>query len=1162
MKYLALWVMFFWGYDVTYSQNLRYFGSPAEVFQGDQVIFSYLETKAGVVPFSNIASWRWDFDGDVVDLNNPNDPGWDQNWTVGQIDPEDGQPLQASDIDSKSKWIAAFDESQAVDGVYRVTPTLQVTLTPEAGGMVITQTGVTENVIGPAGVAPDPDTDIAVRQRSAGNLDLSVAFSVSPRMATAEVTGPPFIPAQEVRLFSTVTPAQGRTLDSATYLWEIDHLENPGLSPADQTTANPTLQNLPAGSYSVALTVTYTVSFQNQDGETLTQNGSLTDRKYDFFRVVEVPQSLQLGRAYRRGFPDTLGWPEIIEAYQALGVGNNRYVYFQHFEDAFFDQQAALAGENSGDTQLRADMAEILNELLQGQTLIANDRLVKALRIKYPRLAASVDPEDASQRLNPPAGARTETAAIDQALLDYQLPLWYLGTALQTLDSDILRTKAPFGAEPFPQFPQYLTFTDPSLSQGPIPIRNEYWQLSTLFERAGLGRMEKAKKLWRLSVQEADALEEAKRACKVTGHQSYLAMALLAAGQEEGDFAANEGNAILAHVSNARSLFRQINEGVNPLGNDGSFIPNESFAAIYQDAQEAVADAREAEVNARQEERTWDRYQAELRSELLTQRNNYLTPLKNLTGIDPALYNNLNTVDDQRDYRQVVNARIQSLLVDYPNADPAVVGELGQEVINVLDSQAGVQQAVNNVDNLFKRIDIVNWQNGTVQDLMEQGNERLLALDVAYNTAVIIAGTIFSGIGSDAVSNAKERLANRALESAQERIRFLQSAAIANVNADAEIRGILLELENANINIGRSRTQVAQAQLRLDNQLARMDRLIEDLAHTRETAADLYFLDPSFRVVVSDAMRRAEAELDFAVDRLYRLAKTLQYEWTEPYRNPVTIPVNSFEDASLENPLFDQFTQLDSLFFVRGADEAKDYLDALKAWDSKLRRINVTSVRGPNHSGPISAEPISLREDILNLKPDPDRGYTLNDSIRDFRNFLETRRVQNIFNLDNPSMEMIFQTTIEDNRFFPATGSRWNMRVHSIAVDVFAESGFSDVQVAEIDLIQTGTVSLRRFFADPPFADDVMKLTFNAPDLDRSAFAIVVPAKINGANGGRNPAEFENLGLKGRPVAATDWVLRMDTEGPTNDEFDFSKIKDIVIRFTYTYGNPPEFPGF
>ena len=48
------------------------------------------------------------------------------------------------------------------------------------------------------------------------------------------------------------------------------------------------------------------------------------------------------------------------------------------------------------------------------------------------------------------------------------------------------------------------------------------------------------------------------------------------------------------------------------------------------------------------------------------------------------------------------------------------------------------------------------------------------------------------------------------------------------------------------------------------------------------------------------------------------------------------------------------------------------------------------------------------------------------------------------------------------------------------------------------------------------------------------------------------------------PIAATNWILRINTDGTTNQQIDFSKIKvkDIVIRFTYTFGNPPEFPNF
>jgi hypothetical protein len=51
-------------------------------------------------------------------------------------------------------------------------------------------------------------------------------------------------------------------------------------------------------------------------------------------------------------------------------------------------------------------------------------------------------------------------------------------------------------------------------------------------------------------------------------------------------------------------------------------------------------------------------------------------------------------------------------------------------------------------------------------------------------------------------------------------------------------------------------------------------------------------------------------------------------------------------------------------------------------------------------------------------------------------------------------------------------------------------------------------------------------------------------------------------GLAGRPIAATQWVLKIDTANPVNRDIDFSRLKDIVIRFTYTYGNPPEFTGF
>lgn len=1117
--------------DQATATPARFFGWPAEAFQGDAVVFTYRNDNpdSDAVRLDQLVGWRWDFNGDGI---------WDEEKSVGDSDPNTGLAITAQAINTT--WYATYDEVQAVNGVQRITPRLQVRRIGDADYVLPPQVGVTENVIGPVGVAPDPDTQIAVKSRSVGDANIAVNFSSNPRLAQ---------PGETIRFYSNVKFAEGKTGTIQSYAWDFD-----GNGSIDSTASNPTATYSSNGAYTVKLSVTYTLS----GGSTVIT--SQVESKTDYIRIQSVPESLQLGRAYRRGFPATLSWEDIIQSYSALGAGNNRYVYYNHFENSFFNLQGQMVQPVDRTPARKREMAETLNELLQGQLLIANQRLVEALRIKYPRLSTNIDPNDANQKLNPPAGARTETAAIDQALLDYQLPLYYTGTALQLYGSDILRVKAADGAEPYPQFPQYLTFLDSSLSQTPIPIKNEYWQLTTAFERMGLGRVEKAKKLYRLSAQDSTALAEAKSEAKNAGLHSYLGMAVLAAGQGERDYQINEGNTLLANMKNARDLFERINAGLNPLGNDGSFIPNESFAATYQDAQEAVADARESEITARQEDRTWEQYQASLRDEQLAQRNNYITPLKNLTSIDPALYNDLRTVDDQRDYRAAVQGRIEALTKDYPNANAAVAGELGSNVISVLDAAKGVDAARNDLVNLYGRINLAKWGNTQVNSTISGDLPKLAALDIV--SAASDALLHFTVGLSATPTNIWGGVLKGITASTQRYIQTAQTMTINDINLEREIRGMALEVGNLGIAIERSSNKYNQAQLALDNQLSRMDRLIEDLAHTRETAADLYFQDPSFKVVVSNAMRRADGELDYAIDRLFRMAKTLEYEWTEAYQNPLVIPVNSQEPASLENPLFDKFTKTDSLFFIRTADEAKDYLDALKAWDSKLRRINVTSVRGPNHSGPISAEPISMRETILNLKPDATRGYTLDQSIRDFRNYLETKRKANYFNSANPSLEIPFATTIEDNRFFPATGSRWNMRVNSIAVDVYAESGFSNKQVAEIDFIQSGVVSLRRYWANPPTADDLTRLTFNVDNINRTAFSVAFPARINGATGGRPPAEFDNLGLANRPIAATNWILRINSDNPTNQAIDFSKIKDIVIRYTYTYGNPPEFPNF
>jgi len=1138
------------------------------------MIFTYLPDVSSV-PLSQVKAWQWDFDGTVTappaNATQAQLQTWLANatWDVKKTVGVSGTTV----ADLNNAWTSVYSAARAVGGVCSFLPRLAIIKTDNT---IFTNTtaGVTEDVFG-----YDSQIDPAILVRPANtepDLDLSIA--PSPRLARAALTNSsdPFR-TKSVKIYAQASFRSGPEAGTISkYEWDLNYIgsndgsnfnASPALTGAALTELTVPLNPspLPADGVSFpapASNSTYARTFALR--VTYRLKGKTTDEVpvtmvlKDALVVQDVPAKLSMGRAYRQGFPERYGWEEIIKAYAAEDGLGNSYGYFNLFEEAFLDQQVKLA--TTSVPAERQTMAEIVNELLQGQSLRGFQTMINALRARYPRITDRAEP-----RLPAPAGAREETATLETAALDFQQPLQYAAYAIRAYGPAILRAGTPVGQTPFnPAFPQYVTFTDETLSgqkdrPTPIPVKNEYWQLSVAAGGQGQARVEKAKLLWRNSTQDATALPEAKEECKVAATQSYLAMALLAQGQTASEFSQNEGGNLEAHVRNATDLFDKINAGVNPSGTDGSFIPNESFAAIHQDAQDAADEAKIAEVTARDEKRSFDRNQADLRNELQAQRNQYITPLTLLTGLDPATYNNLQTDSDRRDYENVFTSRLNNLIQNYPAVSASGLGEYGAQVAAIKDTALSAQQALNRLHNLSAAIEIDKAANVQVDLANEQATRVLQASDIVRGFASAIE--IEMGF-SPKVTHSPGSVVSGFLNAADRQITMIQQAKIADINLGADIRKRLLEAANLSIDIQKAGIALDQGKLRLDTMRAQMKRYIEDLAHTRATAVDLYFLDPSFRVAASQAEQRAIAKLDYAVDKLYRLARTLQYEWTEAYQNPLIIPAASNEPPALENALFDKFTQQDSLFAVRSADEALDYLGALKDWDSKLRRINGASVRGPNHSAPISAVPISMREQILGYKPNAATGYTLDKSIAEFRNYLENHRVANFYNSSNPSLELHFPIGIEDNSYFPATGSRWNLRLNSISAEVYAESGLSDQQVLEIDLIQGGMVTLRRFFANPPASDDLLKMTHTVDNLNRTVFATAFPAKINGATAGRPLTEFDNLGLKGRPVAATDWILRINTENPANRNINFAKIKDIVLKFTYTNGNPEEFPNF
>ena len=79
------------------AEPLRFFGWPAEVYQGDAVVFTYRDDNpdADAVRLSQIIAWRWDFNNDGV---------WDEEMTVGDSDPNTGLTITSQKI--STTWYA------------------------------------------------------------------------------------------------------------------------------------------------------------------------------------------------------------------------------------------------------------------------------------------------------------------------------------------------------------------------------------------------------------------------------------------------------------------------------------------------------------------------------------------------------------------------------------------------------------------------------------------------------------------------------------------------------------------------------------------------------------------------------------------------------------------------------------------------------------------------------------------------------------------------------------------------------------------------------------------------------------------------------------------------------------------------------------------------
>lgn len=875
---------------------------------------------------------------------------------------------------------------------------------------------------------------------------------------------------------------------------------------------------------------------------------------------------------------------------------------------------------------LERDIAETVNELLQGHIIEGNRFLLDALRARFPR--SDFDPQNPPPVLPRPQGnTRDETLELERAIEAFTLGSKSALDVLPLRDGDqILRASTDL----YPGFPQFTTMfrpfetADNLLDEYDVQVELSY--LSKSADRAAQASVEKGKKLFNLSTMDAEAKNEALTELKRGSHHAYILSAALSSVQSRQEFEENGGQKMLVHTQLARELYNRIRAGFTPYGNSKQFIPNGSIENFIGQARRAIAEAREAERDARLEQQYYNWGEQDRQDEILQLQANFIVPLTTLTNLDPRNgdtthdpendnpgvdldrdgnygelepegedldgdgragefenFEDLQTVRGRRLYREEVIRRVNTLLNrDYePGFTTQLVGTLGNRVLEAMDARFIGEIALNNLQNIPKRIEIEEERIGTVVDVILSSAETIGALQIAENVANMF--TVSAGVSGveptfEISANPGAILAG-ALQAAQTRIQAIQEADISEADSAATIKNILLEQANAQIEVERSKLLFDQVitQLRLDYQT--MDQIINDYAEAINIQADRWYNDPTYVVQLGTKIRRANDTFERTVIALYNLARALEYEWVETYRNPV-ITGSANVAPTLDSPLFDQFTEPEDVFGIRSVDEAQDFLNALENWDLKLRSIgsNGIAVRGPNRGTPLNNRPISLRDDILGLAGDDGNPRDVEDRIVLFRDFLMSNLIPTPPNAKKPGFRIEFGLSLEIPNepvqpILPASGL-WNLRIGGIRIETEADAGFNELPDCTYTLTQRGVVGLQSFFDSTRPLEERIITKFSIPAGDRperSVFGAVVDSRINGQmQDGLTINDYENIQLShqridngpirsGRPMAASRWQLEFDTTRPKNFEANIMKLRDIKIILRYTHGNPREF---
>lgn len=499
---------------------------------------------------------------------------------------------------------------------------------------------------------------------------------------------------------------------------------------------------------------------------------------------------------------------------------------------------------------------------------------------------------------------------------------------------------------------------------------------------------------------------------------------------------------------------------------------------------------------------------------------------------------------------------------------PDHLGEIGLQVYNLYNAYLDMMRITREMNNVVEQI-MIEWaRRDLTVDRLQNDWDFISTMNWAKLPTYLIP-TISVGTDTSAEWDAGGAV-RQILDNVIAEVQHSQQVYLTQVESDATIANLSLEIGVKALELRQAQDRYNQENGKLLTMIGQAQRCARDLSAKESAAVEsVIWTDPSYRLLLATKQRRAQAELDYAVTMLYKLGKTLEYQWAEGFQNPVVGPILC--DGQLPNVLWDNFTELDDVYAVLSAYEADDFLDAFKAWDLKLREdCGGVSMRGPNHNGPFTRM-ISMRREMLDLEYlGVDPPFAEEDSRIAFQDFVAQHLVYNPRNPGLPSFEYQFPLSIIDNKYFSLNS--WNVKIDDrnpydgwyppgVGVAYIAESGFQPNYdpVVRTQLQHGGRATIRTYWADPYAGQDdfVFYAIQGTERPERSIYTATMLSMVNDETGIHGPGEFWSSQLAGRSPATTKWKLVIDSSEYENRNIDFTKLEDIIIYFVYSEGNPP-----